>query len=240
MITIGVCDDDECCRNELLSYCRMYLTSVKEEGQFFAFSTLSSIINFSETQIDLLFLDIELGCHNAVDNMKNVIANKNIGKIVFVTTHLEAITKAFSTKTVGFEAKPINVQSIWRYVEEELQCKRENQLIVFPNGSMDIIRALDGVQYLKAEGNYTYLFDNDGRTLLNNNLKFYERQLNSASFIRVHRSYMVNLMHVKQVNNKSIMLDDGTCIQMGRAYGKIVKETYNEYIFAKAKFEMWG
>lgn len=89
------------------------------------------------------------------------------------------------------------------------------------------------IKYLQAESNYTKLYLNnvDNPILVSKSLKYFANQLDTAYFIRVHRSYLVNARFVQsfiRYRNPSLLLNNGKSIQISRRRLKSVKLFYNK------------
>jgi DNA-binding LytR/AlgR family response regulator len=73
----------------------------------------------------------------------------------------------------------------------------------------------DRILYIEGNVNYTIFYIDDGRVIYSaKGLSFWEGQL--VDFRRIHRKYLVNVSHVKDVGEKSIMMNNGIVLGMSR------------------------
>jgi len=89
------------------------------------------------------------------------------------------------------------------------------------------------IKYLQAESNYTklYLVNVDVPILVSKSLKYFANQLDTACFIRTHRSYLVNAFFVQsflRYRKPSLRLNNGERIQISRRRLKSIKLFYNK------------
>ena len=94
------------------------------------------------------------------------------------------------------------------------------------------------VYYLEAEGSYTHIHLKEQRYMISERLKLWEEKLKSAPMVRIHKSYLINMLHVKSWENDSVVLTNGTLLPQGRQYRKDAKEAYLKFIGEMARGRM--
>lgn len=179
-------------------------------------------------EIDLLFLDIEMPDMDGI-RIKDLLAEESmIRRIIFVTSHREVMQDAFGSKVIAFLEKPVKSEEVhrWlRYVQEQLN---KNTMILF-DGEEETIY-LEQVEYLEGEKNYTKIHLRDGQEKwLWKNMKYMESILEGMSVIRVHKSYMVNLMYVSDISDNVYFKDSESVVPVGRKYISDMKGAYREF-----------
>lgn len=79
---------------------------------------------------------------------------------------------------------------------------------------------IDDIIYCQAEGNYCHIYTDNGKRLTSSKtLKYFETKIESNKFLRVHRSYLVNMGYLDSYlkNENSIELENGTLIPVSRS-----------------------
>ncbi len=84
--------------------------------------------------------------------------------------------------------------------------------------------------YIEADGHYLKVVTLDGEYKLKGKIKEFKNQLNNNNIIQVHRSYLVNLDFVYDVNTKYIILRNKKEINIGKTYKKKFKNNYQDYL----------
>lgn len=164
-------------------------------------------------QPDVTFLDIDMPEKSGIE-LAEELAKENIHcRIIFTTAFNQYAINAFRLSAIDYLLKPINEQQLIESVEkirQQLQLKtaqeqlkalsqnlkqNQKQVICVPNQSgYDYINISD-IEYLEADGSYVHLFliDKKQKTV-SKNLKYFEQTLEPfSSFVRVHRSFIINL-----------------------------------------------
>ncbi|SIR25051.1 response regulator [Maribacter ulvicola] len=157
----------------------------------------------------ILLMDINLkGSLNGVETVKIIQKEKNI-PIIYLTANSDDATfeKAKETQPKAFITKPFNKLSLQRtiaLVVEQLKDITEtyqylpqvevlnDRIFVRHNGRMEKL-LLDEILYIEADRNYCVLITSKVKRILTCTLKVMEEKLPNATFVRVHRSYIINL-----------------------------------------------
>ena len=86
------------------------------------------------------------------------------------------------------------------------------------------------IYYLMAEGSYTHIYLKEEKHVLSERLKLWENRLQSAPFIRIHRSYLINMEHVKNWQTDKVLLTNGEELSLGRQYKNEAKDKYLHFL----------
>jgi len=158
---------------------------------------------------DIILMDINLkGKLNGIETVSAIQRKKDI-PIIYLTANSDEATfsKAKETRPRAFIAKPFNNLDLQRtiaLVVEQLKGNSvakhpvleievlEDRIFVRHNGKMEKLLLAD-ILYIEADRNYCTLITDTGNYLLTSTLKTMEEKLPKAIFIRVHRSFMVNI-----------------------------------------------
>lgn len=196
--------------------------------------------------VDLVYLDVQMPQLSGFD----VIAKFPPGQspfVVFVTAHDRYALKAFDVKAVDYLLKPydddrfftslarakdfIEMQENKRLagklmdlMQDHLNARREyTQVIVIKEKGREYRVPVKDILFIRSEGNYLILQTKLRHYLLRMTLNMVETELDPAVFARVHRSYMVNMTHVRNArysgNNEFMFtMSNGQHVLSGRSY----------------------
>ncbi|MFK8012965.1 MAG: LytR/AlgR family response regulator transcription factor [Marinicellaceae bacterium] len=180
-----------------------------------------------KTRPDVVFLDIQMPGVDGINLAKKLIESQFDPYVIFVTAYDEYAVNAFELCAFDYLLKPFDDERLLKTIQrfesylnqnnglKPLQKWQKNQLnsnknldklIIRSIGSIRII-AIDNVSCFYASGNYVEVYHNEGMHLHRVSLSFLETRLNPEEFVRVHRSAIVKLTEIKELNT----LDDNTC-----------------------------
>ncbi|MBC8172488.1 MAG: response regulator transcription factor [Chitinophagales bacterium] len=220
-------DDEEPGRKNLSILLDKYcpeITVIGEAGN--AGEAKQKILSLSP---EILFLDINMPEVDGFDLLDS-FTQKNFA-VIFVTAHAEYGIKALRAGVTDYILKPIVIKELQQAVKktvEHLQQKlTASSPALFPdriqlshtNGFA--ILELKGIIRLEADDNYTRVFTADGKTYcVSKPLKQFEESLPEDIFFRLHRSYIINLYHVKEYLKEDgglVVMEDGAKIIIPRS-----------------------
>lgn len=210
-----IIEDEMSSQNLLKSIVNDYCIGLDLVGVASNVETGISLINNQDT--DLVFLDIDLGQHNAFELLDHFKDRKF--KVIFTTAHEEYAVKAFKYEAVDYILKPYSPKDVLQSVErikdkfQEKQMLRNLENAVKRNGSSNhspkkitiptaegiMVYKLDKIMRFEGSGSYSYLYRKDEKkVLISKSLKEIESMIPGDIFFRSHDSHLVNLSHVKE------------------------------------------
>jgi two-component system LytT family response regulator len=117
-----------------------------------------------------------------------------------------------------------------KHLQEEVQKGRKSldRLVIKSAGRVFFLRA-DEIDWIEAAGNYLRLHSGGETHLLRDTMNNLEARLNPAKFVRIHRSTIVNLERIKELNlmfhgDYLVVLQDGTELTLSRSYRPKLQE----------------
>lgn len=166
----------------------------------------SAIDAFSSFQPDLILLDINIDeRYSGIELSKK----KNEGaKIIYVTAQndIQTIQKAIATLPESYITKPIKKIDLLTAIQLVEQ-KYKNKSISLKDGT-DIIKvSFDDILFVKSDGNYIEIQTVLKKHVLRQSLDSFLLELNSDTFIKVHRSYIVNKNKISKKKATFILIE---------------------------------
>lgn len=182
------------------------------------------VVTFIKEQpVDLMILDVEMPEANGFAALE-IIPAEQLPLVIFVTTNERYAVRAFEFNAVDFVLKPFDRErfekALWRtrkhllhesnraldqqmsFILRAINARADyaERFIVKSNGHMFFIKTED-IDWIEAEGNYVSLHSGKESHLLRDTISALESQLDPKKFLRVHRSTIVNLDCVKELQS---------------------------------------
>jgi DNA-binding LytR/AlgR family response regulator len=151
---------------------------------------------------DVLFLDIEMAGGSGLDAARLLRDAPTPPAVVFVTAHAEYAVDAFAVEAFDYLVKPVDPERLARVLErlrDRRPAAREPKKIPVVAGGRTELIGHEQVHYVQAEGDYTRIHVYDRSYLSTASLRELEGALPAELFVRIHRSFLVNLAHVASV-----------------------------------------
>ena len=223
--------------DKAITYCEQYFNLHNQEHTYILFHSLQDILSYTSHTLTLLLLDIEMNeMINGIDLMHMIEHNIHIKYIVFMSSYTDYICNSFSPKTLGFCMKPINTEYLFSMLNTAIN-KSNSKPICFCNTPGAHIYE-DNIIFISADGHYidvttTSTFSSSPLTF-SIGIKSAQKLLEKTNIIRIHKSYMVNLLYVKLIQHNHVILTidvNGTHeLPLGRKYGATVMNAYSSFI----------
>ena len=190
--------------------------------------------------VDAIFCDINMPDLNGMDFVKSLTASP---LVVFTTAYAEYAVEGFKVNAVDYLLKPFGMQDFMRAANRLKERVEANAPVVTasPTDKSDdtvflkteyrIVRvAISNIRYVEAMSEYLKVWiEGEAKpiiTLLS--MKKMEERLPS-NFMRIHRSYIINLDKIQEVNKNRVIMDADTYLPIGDLY----KEAFQTYLDKK-------
>lgn len=186
---------------------------------FIATDANEAIKKLTETNVDIVFLDIEMPEYSGFEILEKI--GEYSFKVVFTTAHENYAVKAFKINAFDYLMKPVQPQELKKVVErymermtpiaesEKAADKEKNENVIEANGNLIIdthgktyFLNISKIIYLKAERVYSNFCYEGKNIIVSKSTNYFETILDKMNFFRIHRSYIINLDHVKEVVKK--------------------------------------
>ena len=239
MIRVLAIDDEPLALQQLVSYIQK-IAFLELAGQCQSALEAKEILN--RESVDAVFCDINMPDLNGMDFVKSLAAPP---LIVFTTAYSEYAVEGFKVNAVDYLLKPFGLDDFRRAanrLKERLENapqaspvaeapKKDDDDTIFIKTDYKVIKiAISDIRYIEGMSEYLKIHL-EGQpkpivTLLS--MKKMEENLPST-FMRIHRSYIINLKKIQEVNKNRVIMDNETYLPIGDNY----KEAFNDYLYTK-------
>jgi len=160
--------------------------------------------------IDLIFLDVEMPIINGFDLLESL---DNPPQIILITGNPDYALKAFDYDITDYLYKPISLArfdaSVKRAVAkyEQMHKVNEDEEYIFVKSNLKKRKVvLNDIKWIEALGDYIKVVTNEGNIIVLSTMKSFEKQLPEDKFLRIHKSFIVNLEKVEKFNSKNVQV----------------------------------
>lgn len=175
-------------------------------------NAIEAKMGLATTEIDLIFLDIEMPILSGFDLLDDLT---NKPQIIFVTGKTKYAFKAFDYDAVDYLRKPISKERFLNAVHKAIinfKMKNEegydDEDFIFVKSNLKKRKVfLNELRYIEALGDYVKLVTEHDALVVLSTMKAFESLLPKERFLRIHKSYIVNLDKVERYNSKQIELE---------------------------------
>ncbi len=232
-VKIAICDDEAAGRESVERMCRAFF---EEKERFVGMPDIQVFASGKEMaasggDYDILLLDIEMPEQDGIDIKEYYETNRKRTRIIFTTSHRERVLEAFGKNVVSFLVKPLCKESFQKAMEKALSDLCGLVLEIEENGETFLI-PVKQIKYIEAQDKYTLAVTETGEYLMRRTMKFWESALPCQDFVRIHKSYLINLEYFDKKGDE-VRLDKGKAVTISRLRKNGIMEKYKEFLRRK-------
>lgn len=226
-----VIDDEPLARSIVVEYLQSHshIEIVKECGDGF-----EGVKAIQEHKPDLVFLDVQMPKISGFEMLELL---EQMPNVIFTTAFDEYAIKAFEAQAIDYLLKPFSKERFDKalqkytqlqkseipqtqgdeYAKKQIAPKEEANRIVVKTGNNIRIVPTQDILYLEAYDDYVKIYTQEGFFLKKKTMNHYESVLDSQRFLRVHRSYIINIQQITRIE----MLEKDSHIAILRTGSKV-------------------
>jgi len=188
----------------------------------------------SEHKVDILFIDIQMPDLSGIELVQKLEPRP---VIIFTTAYDQYAMDGFKVNAIDYLLKPIDYPDFrkavekakkWIYASNSILNAKSDQQFLFIKSEYKITRIeLNAIKYIEGMSEYVRIHRDNGKPIMSLlSLKSLEDKLPVDKFMRVHKSYIVNLQKISEIDSNIIVCTDGNTIPISRMY----KDKFHDYL----------
>ena len=231
MITIAICDDEKQTVAQIGKLVSGFFRKKNMEASVVCFSGGEELLNYDKS-IDILFLDIQMNGMDGMETARKLRSRNFKGFLIFITVLQEMVFQSFEVQAYDYLLKPVVEKKFARTMERLLASMNnvsEEKLLVQRGYERSIVSFAD-IIYAEIIDRKVYL-----HLVSSEVVDFYDRIENleerlDSRFFRCHRSYLINMQHLKSYKNGVAYMESGKEIPISRLRSKAFSEVILQYM----------
>lgn len=217
MLNVLIVDDEPLAHDVLLHHCAAH-PDVRIVGQ--CFNAAEALAAISACKVDLLLLDIQMPRFGGLDLLRGL---ETPPLAIIVSAHRDHALDGYDLDVIDYLLKPVSAERLGAALG-----KARRRLHADPSAAeRDIVLKVDRafrrfrlaeITCFEAEGNFTRVWANGQSALATITLRKLEETLPDDAFVRLHKSYIVNVDAIAELRSGAVSLANGFRISIGRSY----------------------
>lgn len=234
LINVIICDDDKVFADELGKKISIILSGSNIKAKIQVFDMAEKIGSEVLKSCDIAFLDIDFKnkSYNGIGIARKLRELRNEAVIVFVTNYIEFAPEGYEVQAFRYLLKEDITKKLTPCLEQILTHirKRKNTMKISVEGEIVELEIRD-IAYIEALG-HTLTFHVYNGTLPEKRLCCYstlskmEAELDSQGFVRLHKSFIVNMAHIKKLTCDEVELKEGTKLRVSNKMYPVCRKKY--------------
>ncbi len=231
MLSIAVCDDEKYISEKIEKMANNFFGKKNLDISVAPYFSGEELLE-SRKEMDILFLDIGMQGMDGIETARRLRTNGYKGFLVFITVLKEMVFQSFEVQPFDYLVKPVQEEQFDKTMERlclSMQDKEKEHLFVRKGYESDIISFQD-IICCEIIDRKVYLYLSSGEVI-----DYYDRMENlekklDKRFFRCHRSYLINLNHLKSYRNNTAYMADGKEIPVSRLRSREFSNVILQYM----------
>lgn len=229
---VAVCDNDRAFRERLLCALAPH-TKISSEDLFDSGAALLAAM--PEREYDAVYLDIEMPGMNGLEVAQQLQQLRPGVIIIFVSGYTSYVSGAFKINAFQYLVKgaATDEEIVAELRRAEKRYAEDHYLYTFYNHAEATKIRIQHIVYIESRNRHLYVHTSDGQSHeFRGRLDAEENKLRPFRFVRIHKSYLVNMAYIARIGKLSLTLEDEaqTELTISRTYQENLLLTYNTYI----------
>lgn len=235
MIHIAICDDEPHMSDALREMAAEFFRGKNRDIMISQFTSGEQLLR-SQTNIDILFLDIQMEGVNGMETARRLRRRKFQGFLIFTTVLKEMVFESFEVQAFDYLVKPIGEKQFAKTMERllasmldaggtSLLIQRGYESIIIPSGDIVFCEVIDRKVYVHLVSSEIIDFYD--------RIDHLETKLDD-SFFRCHRSFLIHLKYLKSYKNGTAYMENGKQIPVSRLRSKEFSSVILRYMKQQA------
>ena len=231
-IRVLVCDDDRQSLDAIHQKVKAIFSKLNIQGVFNLYDTCEAVSAESLINCDIALLDVDFEgqTSNGIDLARKLRQVNKRAVILFITNFIEYAPEGYEVQAFRYILKRDLDTVLGRYLMEAMELlsdAREFLRLEYRGELLEL--PFDSILYLEVLGHSVSIVTEGETFTLTASLSSFEQELENHGFLRVHKSFLVNMRHIKKFQCRELTLDNGTAI-------RVSEKSYAEQ---KRKYLLW-
>lgn len=241
MIKIAVCDDEELFADSIKESIKKYTDHKNIDCRIYVFDSGEALLEqgLRCEDFNIVFLDIEMDKLNGIDTARELRKYSDDIFIAFVTAHADHSIEGYEVEAIRYIIKDsatldTDIEKCMEAIFNKMKRAADSVRFRFREGEREI--NIESILYIESYQHVVRFILTDKKSepyTLYSKLDKVEEELKDHSFVRIHKSILVNMCHIRKMNSGTLVLDNGQELSISKSKYMEAKHEYVKYICKK-------
>lgn len=240
-MTIAICEDESRDLMKTSDLVNVYFKNKKQKITIYSYCDADVLLaEAAQINFDIIVMDIYLPGVNGIQAARSLKKLNPDCSIIFVTSSSDFALEAFGIGAVHYIVKPVSEEELQEALErccERKHMRSKGEVLEIMVDRRSVLLFQNCIRYIECQEKALKIYTGDGEYDTWSTLKKIEDKLNWEKFLKVQRSYIVNMDYIADVRGGHCVLRDGTTIKNSRNYTNYIREQYKRYLFKAVRSE---
>ena len=233
MIKLVICEDEQAIAKQITQFVQNWASLSAQAIHISHFESSEGFLFAYEDDksVDVLLLDIQMGEMDGMALARKVRADNERVQIIFITGISDYVAEGYDVSAVHYLLKPVKEERFFAALDKAAaNLSKPKRVISVDTGEGIALVVVDNIMHIEALNNELEITTKEGVVSCKMPLYKLEELISDVRFAKTHRSYLVNLAHIKRVTRTEVILDNGAALPLSRRLHKDVNGALMKYV----------
>ncbi len=228
---IAIVDDEQAMREQLAEYIKKYADEQHLQLDTCSLPSGDALLQSEDRAFDIIIFDIDMPGTSGLDTARKIRETDENVVILFVTNIAQYAINGYEVDAVDYIIKPVGYYDFAMKFQKAVRRagRTQSNRIVIDTVNGPVGLSTDSIQYVEVMAHYVIYHTAEQTYRVRASMKEHEDALRPYHFARCHKSYLINLKHLKSISASDVIVDD-LSIPLGRAYKDDLLYDYMKYL----------
>lgn len=231
MIKIAICEDKKEQQELLKTYINQIFEALYIKYKLEIFNSGEELLENYQNDTDVLLLDIQMGQINGMDTARKIRSIDDKVEIIFITSLIEYVLEGYEVRAYRYLIKPVKYENL---KENIINCIKEvdikNKYIIVKEQGNQIKLDINEITYVEVQKETITIHTLNEVYKTNGTMSNIEKDIDCDRFFRCHKSFLVNLEHIKSIKQYTAILENSEEVPVSRYRFKETKDKFFDLI----------
>lgn len=231
MIKIVICEDEKEQQELLKTYINQIFEVLSVKFKLEVFNSGEELLERYSKDTDILLLDIQMGQISGMDTARKIRVLDDKVEIIFITALIEYALEGYEVKAYRYLIKPVKYENL---KENITNCIKEvdikNKYIMIKSQGSQTKLNINEITYIEVQKETITIHTLNEVYKINGTMSNIEKEVDCSRFFRCHKSFLVNLEHVKSIKQYVVILENSKEVPVSRYRFKETKDKFFDLI----------
>lgn len=234
MIKISICEDEKEQQELLKTYIDQIFDGLSIKYKLEVFNSGEELLESYPKDANILLLDIQMGQINGMETARKIRQLDGKVEIIFITSLIEYALDGYEVRAYRYLIKPVKYENL---KENIINCIKEvdikNKYIMIKEQGNQIKLDINEITYIEVQRGTITIHTLNEVYKINETMSNIENEIACSRFFRCHKSFLVNLEHVKSIKQYVVILENSEEVPVSRYRFKDTKDKLFDLIEEK-------
>ena len=228
-VKVLLCDDDAIFLKDLQNEIERTFARLNMRSAITALGSPAQLTPEVLSQCDMVFLDIDFEREEqtGIDIARSLRRFNRRAYVFFVTNYIDYAPAGYEVQAFRYILKRDMSQVLERYILQAVENMAEGRTVLrLRDREQTVDLPLEQITYLEVLDHYVSIHAGSRSYSLNATLSGMEGQMEEHGYLRIHKSYLVNMAHIRKFRSRECLLTDGTALAVSEKNYSQQKQKY--------------